>query len=208
MFRENRWGVMRVEIGRSSSYADPPKHCWGSTIMTRSGTSFLAVSIFFFGVASAAPTTESLSLIDQQDLRRVALELRGAILHEDIARILRHVSRSNGLGCTDTEIPYKQVEKYLHEKKSHLYMSLFDSSRFSTQCGNDYSPEFPAISAKEFFGAESDQTLEIVPHTRNQAQVIFKSRIKGHYQREWEFKKEGKEWKLVYGFIVGNCSCG
>ena len=28
MFRENRWHVMRVEIGRSSSYADPPKHCW------------------------------------------------------------------------------------------------------------------------------------------------------------------------------------
>jgi len=27
MFQENRWRVIWAEIGRSSSYADPPKHC-------------------------------------------------------------------------------------------------------------------------------------------------------------------------------------
>jgi hypothetical protein len=29
MFQENQWRVMRIEIGRSSCYADPPKHCLG-----------------------------------------------------------------------------------------------------------------------------------------------------------------------------------
>jgi hypothetical protein len=28
MFQENRWRVIWAEIGRSGSYADPPKHCW------------------------------------------------------------------------------------------------------------------------------------------------------------------------------------
>jgi hypothetical protein len=27
MFQENRWRVIRTEMGRSGSYADPPKHC-------------------------------------------------------------------------------------------------------------------------------------------------------------------------------------
>ena len=27
IFQENRWRVIRIEMGRSGSYADAPKHC-------------------------------------------------------------------------------------------------------------------------------------------------------------------------------------
>jgi len=155
----------------------------------------------------AAEPQETFSETDQLSLRKVAQELREAILDQDIEKVLRHISK-NGLGCTDSQIPRSLVKKHLYDKNSHLYMSLFDSAKFSNRCGSHYPPEFPAISDKEFFLGAREGLIEIDQLRWGLAQVIFKSPIKGHYQREWTFQKEGNDWKLVYGFIVGNCSCG
>lgn len=167
-----------------------------------------ALALLCVGMAGASETRDILLPTDEQNLRRIALELRDAILREDTNGILGHISRQSGLGCTDANIPFRSVKKYLHNKASHLYMSLFDSSRFAKQCGNSYPAEFPAIADREFFMADKDPTIEIVPLGENQARVIFRSRIKGHHQREWDFRREGKSWKLIYGLIVGSCGCG
>lgn len=166
-----------------------------------------AVIVVFSALSLASEPPETLSQTDQQSLRKVAQELREAILHQDLEGVLRHVSK-NGLGCTDSQIPRSMVKKHLYDKNSHFYMSLFDSAKFSKRCGSHYPPEFPAISDKEFFLGAREGIIEIVQLRWGLVQVIFKSPIKGHYQREWDFQKEGDEWKLIYGVIVGNCSCG
>jgi hypothetical protein len=100
------------------------------------------------------------------------------------------------------------VSRDLRNRKSYLYLSLFNTPEFSQQCGSGYPPEFPAISEKDFFTADKNLSVEIVAVSPEVAQVIFKSHIREHYQREWWFKKEGAEWRLVGGFIVGDCTCG
>jgi hypothetical protein len=168
----------------------------------------VALALFFMGVAAAAPTYASLSQADREKLRKVAEQLKEAILHEDVDGILRHVSKTNGLTCTDTKIPYQQVRKDLRNKNSHLYMSLFDSVRFSKQCGHEYPAEYPAISDKEFFTKAANESIEIVSIADGWAQVTYKSQTEGLYPREYSFHKEGQDWKLIEGFIVGSCSCG
>src|SRR6266481_1721325 len=103
---------------------------------------------------------EPLSQIDQQELRSVAEKLKAAILKEDIEGILRHIGR-DGLRCTDTKYSYQEVRKDLHDKNSHLYLSLFDTARFFRLCGSLYPSEYPAISEKEFFSKAENETIEI-----------------------------------------------
>ncbi len=167
-----------------------------------------ALILLLAGLASATTTPEALSPTDRDKLLRVAVELKEAILHEDVEGILRHVSKSNGLICTDTRIPYQQIRKDLHNKNSHLYMSLFDSASFSKKCGSEYPAEYPAISDKEFFTTATSESIEIEPMGGGSAQVAFKSKTKGRYPREFLFHKEGREWKLTDGFVLSRCSCG
>ena len=166
---------------------------------------FLALLVF--RSASAASPSAALSSKDRNDLQRVAMALRDAIVREDIPGIMKQVSQS-GLGCTDNHIEYKKVEADLRSKGGYLHRSFFDSANFAKECGAGYGPEYPAISDKEFFSSEQNQSIEIIPYSAIDAQVVFKSRIPNHYKREWDFKKERGEWKLKYGFIVGSCSCG
>ena len=42
MFQNNRWRVIWAEIGRSGSYADPPKHCWGDASRPPNGPAAVA----------------------------------------------------------------------------------------------------------------------------------------------------------------------
>jgi len=155
----------------------------------------------------AAPPQVTLSEPEQQMLKDAALDLRDAIVSRNVEKLLSHISRS-GLACTDAKYSFKEVSRDLRNRKSYLFLGLFNTTTFSKQCGSGYPPEFPAISDKDFFTADKTPTLEIVAYSQEQAQVIFKSHIKGHYQRDWWFKKEGEKWKLVDGFIVGDCTCG
>jgi len=158
-------------------------------------------------LAAFVGPSDALSNADNEMLRRTAEELRGAILRGDAQGVLKFVSRT-GLGCTDTQIPYSRVKKDLRDTNSHLYLSLFDSLRFSKRCGAQYPPEFPATSDRDFFLATRDGAIEIHSLSDGMAQVVFKSDRKDLYQREYDFRKETGVWKLVYGLIVGSCSCG
>ena len=159
------------------------------------------------GLASAAPKPAQFSRTNQDNLRKVAVKLKEAILHEDVDGILRYVSESNGLTCRDTQIPYQQVSKDLHDRNSHLYMSLFDSVGFSKKCRYEYPAEHPAISDKEFLSTAANESIEIVSITDEWAQVTFKSQTKAPFRREYSLHKEGRGWKLTGGFIVSRCSC-
>ena len=174
--------------------------------MNRAATVTVLIVLAQALVVMAGPS-EALSKADDDMLRRTAEDLRAAILREDAESVLRFVS-SAGLGCTDTQVPYSRVKRDLHDKNSHLYLSLFDSSRFSKRCGTQYPPDFPAISDRDFFLSTRDGPVEIHPLGDGMAQVVFRSDRKDLYQREYDFRKEAGVWKLVYGLIVGSCSCG
>ena len=160
------------------------------------------------GTSSGQSLNSSLSRADGEALREAAHDVRNAIVRQDTRRILERISKSEGLACTDRRIPYQQVGKDLRDKTSHLYISLFDSERFSKRCGKEYPAEYPAISDHEFFQSASTATIELQPLERGLVQVVLKSHVKGHYPREWVFRKEQGQWRLIDGFIVSRCSCG
>src|SRR5712691_2881524 len=122
-----------------------------------------AATLTFAELALAAPVISPLAPSDEEGPRKAAMELKQAIVQEDVQGILRRVSRSEGLTCTDSRISYRQVKKDLHNKNSHLYMSLFDSASFAKRCGKEYPPDYPAISDKEFFTAARNEVIEISP---------------------------------------------
>lgn len=156
----------------------------------------------------ASHAQQMLSPADQKELRKVAMELREAILTEDVEGILRHLRQEHGLTCTDTRIPYEQIKMDLYNKNSHLYMSLFDSTRWHKQCGSHYPSEYPAVSDKEFFSRTIGEPIEISSIENGWAKVAFRSQDKHLYPREFHFLKEGKVWKFIYGFVLSRCSCG
>jgi len=169
----------------------------------------LAVLIFpLVGLVAPSQTSSKLSKIDQESLQMTVTQLKDAILHDDIQKVLTFISKTNGLTCTDTKYSYDRISNFLKDKNSHLYLSLFDSSRFSKLCGSNYSPEYPAISEKEFFTRATNTSIDITSPKNGWAFVVYKSQTKGHYQREWTFHKENGQWKIAEGFIIGNCSCG
>ena len=96
-----------------------------------------------------------------------------------------------------------QVQKDLQRKTSHLYLSLFDSARFSTRCARE-----PRVSDKEFFLSAKAERVEVARTPEGLALVTFASQAKGQPPREWFFRREGDAWKLAEGLVVGRCSCG
>jgi hypothetical protein len=87
-------------------------------------------------------------------------------------------------------------------------MSLFDSARFSQQCGNGYPVKYPAISEQEFLRTAND-SMRIVRIEKNWASVTLTSPNPRHCPREWSFHREGGRWKIAGGsWIVGRCACG
>jgi hypothetical protein len=158
--------------------------------------------------APGSQTAKSLSAADQRKLERVVTEIREAILNSNVKALLRHFSRTEPLVCTDTGYSYNDVQRFLEQKDSHLYMSLFNSARFAPSCGQDYPSEYPAISDKDFLASASPEATVISLGT-GWAKVSLTSAVKGHFAREWYFHREAGTWKLAGGsFILGRCSCG
>jgi hypothetical protein len=160
---------------------------------------------------AARPGTQdkhTLSSADAQKIRDVVNETREAIRNNNTKEFLRHVSVKNGLTCTDTDYAYKDVNKFLKEKSSYLYISLFDSSEFSKRCGDGYPKEYPAIAEKEFLQA-AYESIKISKLDNDTVEVLIESPIKTHYPRKWYLHREAQSWKVTGGsFIIGECTCG
>jgi hypothetical protein len=189
----------------------PSISSWGANtkhLARVKGLHFLATMAFGCIVFGAPAHAQELSPTDQNELRKVAIEFREAILKENVEGILKHLRQGQGLTCTDTLIPYRQVKNDLYNKNSHLYMSLFNSAKWNKQCGSHYPAEYTAISEKEFFSKTIDEPIEITALEDGWAKVTFKSKNKSLYPREWYFHKEGGVWKFGDGFILSLCSCG
>jgi hypothetical protein len=169
-----------------------------------------AVAIMLATVARAespAKQPGGLGVGEQRALREAIGQVRAAIVDGDVAALLQHISRVEPLVCTDTTYSYKEVEKFLADPNSHLFLSLFDSARFAHVCGADYG-EASAISDKEFL-AGPDLQIEIVGLEDGWAKATLKSSVKGRYPLEWFFHKDGKAWRIAgASFVVGACSCG
>ena len=145
---------------------------------------------------------------DRAALLQVAAELRTAIQHGDATTVLRFVSRAKGLECTDTTYRIKEVERDLRDTHSYLYMGLFDSPGFSARCGDAYPRDYPASSDKAFFEHSPASAIEVIWVAKDYAEVTYASEVGNFYPRKYSFHKEGSSWKLVGGFIIGDCSCG
>lgn len=158
-------------------------------------------------IASSGYSAPPLSTNDQQAIQSSLERVRTAILNEDTSLLVAQISRS-GLTCTDTNFSHNQVAAFLKDKNSFLYISLFDTGRFAKRCGQGYPTENPAISEKEFLSKATDVKIEILSIGQNWAEVIYRSATKGHYQREWIFRREAGGWKLSEGLIIGGCFCG
>jgi hypothetical protein len=171
-------------------------------------TSFLAVAFAATGLASAAPTDVGLSLRDRADLLQVAAAVRAAILRGDSAAFLRFVSTTQGLQCTDTIYRYDKVARFLRDKGSYLYMGLFDSEQFAAQCGEGYSPQYPATSDKSFFERSPKSSMEITFPSKGYAEVTYAPGAADLYPLKYQFHKEAHGWKLVGGIVIGDCTCG
>ena len=167
----------------------------------------ISASIVLWSAPALAQNTRTFSIADERQIRRAVVALREAILKEDLKQLLRQISGA-GLTCTDTDYSYKMIREFLMNKRSHLYMSLFGSARFSQQCGSGYPVKYPAISEQEFLRTANDSML-IVRIETNWASVTLTSPNPRHYPREWSFHREGGTWKVAGGsWIVGRCACG
>jgi hypothetical protein len=145
---------------------------------------------------------------DRQDILGTIAAIRNAILNADTAQLLRYISESEGLTCTDALYSYKAITRFMKDKDSHLYMSLFDSVGFAQRCGRDYPKEYPAISDREFLKtAEDSASIEADGH--DWVEVTIRSRIPNHWPRTWSLHREGAGWKLAgRAVIIGDCVCG
>jgi hypothetical protein len=131
-----------------------------------------------------------------------------AIRAGDAKGLVQHISRAEGLTCTDTAYPFSRVKKDLENPKSYLFQSLFDTKAFAGRCGSEYPAEYPAISDTEFLKTSGDN-IDVELYSADWAAVTIRSSVPGQYKREWSLHREAGHWKLAGGgFIIGNCSCG
>ncbi|MGA7712185.1 MAG: hypothetical protein WCA81_09810 [Rhizomicrobium sp.] len=172
------------------------------------GALIVIVSIAMTPVTADATNVNTLSPVDQAQLVSTAVKLREAILHVDPKSVVSLISSSDGLICTDTQYNKAQVRKYLSNVNSILYQGLFNAARFSRRCGAGYPRETPATSEKAFFETTPNGSIEIKLVSGAYATVKFVSPKAAYYPREYTFKKEGTNWTLVEGFIIGSCTCG
>ena len=160
------------------------------------------------GFCASATGQEILSAHDREDILKTVSAITAAILSENVDELLHHISITQGLRCTDTNYSYKSIQGFLADKRSHLYMALFDSPLFSRECSGQYSLEYPAISDREFLKT-ADASVTITPDRKDWVEVTIKSPVPSHYPRQWYLHREGHTWKLAGdSLIIGNCSCG
>src|SRR5438105_13385939 len=123
--------------------------------LSRSASKFAAAAMAILAsltAVGASPASEatSFSKADEKVIIAAVLQAKKAILAEDVAGLLRLVSRTEGLMCTDTPYSFKEVTAFLADTRSDLYLSLFRSQAFARKCGAGYPSQYPAISEKEF----------------------------------------------------------
>jgi hypothetical protein len=159
------------------------------------------------GLALALPAASQGDTLEAE-LRATVLQLRQAILDGDAAAVLRHVSREHGLTCTDTGVAYDEIRHDLADRKSHLYLALFDAEGFARRCGDQYGGKYPALSEKAFFAAAPAAEMQVRLRGSDWAEVKFLTPVKTHWPREYQFHREGGRWKWVEGVVVGRCTCG
>src|SRR6478735_373227 len=107
---------------------------------------FIAVSAY----ADKANEVFPLDPIEQSKIQETVQGIKIAIESENPSELLKYISKSSGLSCTDTDYSYTEVSKFLNNKNSHLYLSLFNEQGFRNMCGSEYPKAYPATSAKEF----------------------------------------------------------
>jgi hypothetical protein len=174
----------------------------------RVGALIVVACIVTTPVTADATNVNMLSPADRAQLVSTAVKLRDAILHVDAKTVGSLISSSDGLICTDTQYKKAQVRKSLSNVNSILYQGLFNAARFSRRCGAGYPRETPATSEKAFFEITPNGSIEIKFVKGAYAIVKFVSPKAAYYPREYTFKKEGTNWTLVEGFIIGSCTCG
>jgi hypothetical protein len=167
----------------------------------------IAVSATLWIKPVVSQNTATFSTADELHIRQAVRVVKEAILKEDVGVLLRQIS-DQGLVCTDTNYSSTRIRAFLENKKSHLYMSLFDSKRFSAECGSGYPSQYPAISEQEFLRT-ADDSMVIVRLDPDWAQVTLTSRNVRHYPREWSLHRDNGKWKLAgNSWIIGRCACG
>jgi hypothetical protein len=173
---------------------------------------FLATSLFLVigpGIASAPDGGTLRSASSRETLLETARDLSNAIVAVDVARVLKHISRS-GMVCTDTEIPYSDVAKALRNKHSSTFLALFDGPAFEQRCNRNGSYGARFVSDREFLTA-ADLKFEAEIGTDADGRLYGSVRVSSPshdaYPLDWQFSHEGSRWMLVGGFIFG-CSCG
>jgi hypothetical protein len=156
-------------------------------------------------VVSQNPRT--FSAADELQIRQAVQVVKDAILKGNVAGLRRQIS-DQGLTCTDTKYSSKRVRAFLENKKSYLYMSLFDSARFSAECGSGYPSRYPAISEQEFLRTANDSMM-IERVNADWAEVTLTSPNVRHYRRAWSLHRENGTWKVAgHSWVIGDCTCG
>lgn len=150
---------------------------------------------------------KTFSMSDEKTIRLAVARVRKAILDVNADELLQNISLTEGLVCTDTLYSYNDTKTFLHNKRSHLYLSVFDSAGFSRLCGKEYSLKHLA-SDKELLGT-ANESIVISRVDEDWAEVTITSSIPGSYPLEWSFHRESGTWRLAgRTFIIGTCQCG
>lgn len=168
----------------------------------------LGAALPLMAVADSVATGLRVSPTDENAIRKTVEQIRSAIAARDINTLLKLISPTEGLSCTDTKYRYAEAKRFLRDHGSTFYTSLFDTTRFRQSCGSSYPPEYPAISELEFYATASQEVL-IESSSSKWAKVTIKSPIKSHYERWMYLHREGNSWKAAGGsFVIGECTCG
>lgn len=150
---------------------------------------------------------KTFSISDEKAIRLAVARVRKAILDGNADELLQNISLTEGLVCTDTLYSYNDTKTFLHNKQSHLYLSVFDSAGFSLLCGKEYSLKHLA-SDKEFLSA-ANQSITISRVEDDWAEVTITSSVPDSYPLEWSLHRESGTWRLAgRTFIIGTCQCG
>lgn len=73
----------------------------------------LYVSLAF---SDTPPKVKQLSAADIESIKAVVTVVRRAILNESVDAILRNITRTEGLVCTDSLYSYSEVKGFLRDK--------------------------------------------------------------------------------------------
>ena len=167
-----------------------------------------AAALFAVCASAETSSTKPLTQAERRAVEAAVEAVRTAILAGDTAALLRMIDTKEPLVCTDTPYARDEVREFLADKRSHLYLSLFDTTAYAKQCGAGYPASYPALSEREFLRS-ANKTASIERLDVNWVRVTISSPIKTHYPREWHFHRDGKRWRLAGpSLIIGRCTCG